>query len=178
MTDQMLEQQLSASTDTLSGIRIEESLKSQFNSPDQGITDRQVGRFQFPISKFCLQKWDRCWWWWCWRSARAGHCRPQHDHQWELRRGVRPHLQPLQLLHTQHQGRHGGGWGPPSHDDLRQTQKCYGELVIAYILVSHICSVWSITVISNKVSLIQKFLLPPAPWWFLVLRAQSWPHII
>ena len=44
MTDPMLEQQLSASTDTLSGIRIEESLNSQFHSPDQRVTDRKVGK--------------------------------------------------------------------------------------------------------------------------------------
>ena len=50
MTDPMLEQQLSASTDTLSGIRIEESLNSQFNSPDQRFTDRKVGG-RFPLSK-------------------------------------------------------------------------------------------------------------------------------
>ena len=53
MTDSMLEQQLSASTDTLSGIRIEESLNSQFNSPDQRFTDRKVGEISVvKMSKF------------------------------------------------------------------------------------------------------------------------------
>ena len=40
MNDPMLQHALS--TDTLSGIRIEESLNSQFSTPENRITDRQV----------------------------------------------------------------------------------------------------------------------------------------
>ena len=135
MTDPMLEQQLSASTDTLSGIRIEESLNSQFNYLDHRITDRKVKRFNFSVWKFWLQKWDRGWDWGCCWSAGAGYCRPEHDHQRELRGRVRPHLQPLHLLHPQHQGRHGGARGEASHHHLWPTQKCFGEFWVGHFVI-------------------------------------------
>ena len=146
MNDPMLEP--SHSSDTLSGIRIEESLNSQFNSLEARVVSRGVGETssQTVFESLILQ----------WSPGAGGW----HSGEWELRSGVRPDLQPGLLLQLrrhhppqskgQRHGRHGGH---TTHHHIRQAEECHGESTWWwwYLLFAHINNaVWSIILIFNK----------------------------